>query len=360
MSFLQVPLCDLYAYEAIMGMGSSAPAVRAAGVAIVAAIAEAAPGLAAGLLPRLQELQLDSWWQVRAGLVQVCTGWLRGLDGSPDAQSPAGQEAVQGGLDLLRSIIAKETSHAVLRIFVANSTSLLQTHGADMAVPYVRHIAALPADSRESLLGVTHAGAFVQPRLDRLPLAGPSALRYELKPIGRELPYSSILPALASDAAARRLQNLDNGHFQLILSCMATAVGESTAETAAPLPPEFNVVSGQLREYVFVGLCDPSCCLAAASLLRQLLLRGPPQEVLGILGSPTLQVSLQLIHQPSSGVADRGLQESMAELLLQVAQRNKPAGVSRTIAELLRVWAQRYPGLYATSPLQKVSEKVAR
>lgn len=346
-------------------MGSSAPAVRAAGVAILAALAEPAPGLAAGLLPRLRELAADPWWQVRAGLVQVCAGLLRALEGAQRGADAPGNDATlaatAGALDLLKSIVSVETSPAISRIFVAHGAGLLGSHSRELATAFVRQVTALPPDAREHLLGVTARGRLVTPTPDVLPLAGPSALRYELSPIGRTLAYAPILTALAQDVSGRQLDKLEVGHVQLILACVASVMGGDGAGSSGnvALPPEFNTVTGALRQHVIVGLCDPATCHAAVALLQHLVQRSPPAEGLAILGSPTLQVSLQLLHQPGAGGAsDRGLQDTVAGLLAELARANRPAGAHKAVSELLRVWAQRYPSLYAESPLRRVSEQM--
>ena len=91
-------LADLYIYYAIIGMGSTSPLLRAAGISILASIVDAAPSSVIGMLPKLQTMAEDSWWQVQASLVEVALGVLRTLARSA-AHAHAGRGRGRGAAD---------------------------------------------------------------------------------------------------------------------------------------------------------------------------------------------------------------------------------------------------------------------
>jgi hypothetical protein len=345
-------------------MSSASPAVRASGVSLVASLATAAPGLAAGLLPRVNELAKDSWWQVRAAALQTACALLTSLAelaGSAEGSSAAAAAASSASLDLIAAVAAPDAAPAISRMYVSLTAPLLREHASELGVAWVRHVAAMPAAAREAQLGVTARGTFVAPQVDVLPLSGPSAQRYELQPCGPFLPYAAVLSALALDVASRGLQTLEVGHFQALLAAVAAVGGEGESPEGATfqLPPVFAVLSSTLREYLFVGLCDPLCCPSASALLRHVISRSPSPEGLALLASPTLQVSLQILHQPSIGTQQPEHVALVARMLQSVAKAGAPAGATRAVRELLSGWAQRYPSLYADSPLRGVLESLA-
>lgn len=360
--------------------------MRAAGVAILAALVDSAPAVVVGMLRRLTDLAEDHWWQVQAGLVQTATGVLRylrrllrsgggdaGRDGKTDDASPSqqpskgAQDAADNAVALIQTVMRAEPSSAVQRMFVSLIGPLLASY-PELASTFVEAVVALPPDARERLLSINRQGRPVQPTYDVLPLRGPSGHVYELEPVGRQLPYETVLSAVTSQVRDKGLQHLEIGHFQLALACVhsATAAASSSRDSneskdggdspspAAQLPACFSQMISSLQDHVFVGLCDADCCAAALELLRHCVLRLP--DGVSILSAPTLQGSLLLLHQPPTGVPDETSKGATASFLADIARRGPSA--ARVVADLISAWGGRYPALYASSPLKSVRDGI--
>jgi hypothetical protein len=411
-------LADLYIYYAIIGMGSTSPLLRAAGISILASIVDAAPSSVIGMLPKLQTMAEDSWWQVQASLVEVALGVLRTLarsaahahagrgrgrgaaDGKHDAaddsaaHSAAEADAVRRAFELLGAVLGSRPGPAVLRVFAAAAAPLLAHFPAQLATPFIETVVALPAEARERLLGVNARGRASELLSDAhggfgaMQLRGPSELPIALPCIGYSLPFAALMPSVAAYVRDNQLQNLELGHFQLLVACVQSAghsgvahrhhlgrhgsrhghhdgkagdedalslLGPDPAELGE-LPAPFAALVQALQLHLFVGLCDSECFWAALELLRHLVLRLP--DGLRVLQASELSGSLLMMHQPPSGEPSEDSKLAIAAFFADVAARGKIA--ASIVEDLLAAWGSRYPTLYEVSPLRRVRDELRR
>ncbi len=391
-------LADLYIYYAIIGMGSPSPLLRASGVSILASIVDAAPSAIVGLLPRLQTMVEDRWWQVQVSLIEVGLGILRNLSHvhQHDEESKADNnnasaeiEAIRGATDLVVMVVNSNPGPAVLRVFVSKSVFLLNTF-TSLVEPFFEAVVAIPPDAREHLLCVNSSGWPSSHSIDALPLLGPNELPVVLPSVGLKLPYTTIVNSMCSHVSSQGLQHLEVGHFQLLIACAYSVSSSGNGhrsnsqgrartrenisegkdadsslnlglESLGPdpsdlgqLPSEFITMSSALQDHVFVGLCDSDCFSVALELLRHLVLRLP--EGFLILQAPTLSGSLLLLHQPPTGQPNERSKQAVAAFFYDIALRGKVT--SSLVLSSLGSWGERYPVLFQSSPLKKVVDLV--
>lgn len=400
-SGLDERLADLYIYYSLIGMGNPSPLLRASGVSILASIVDAAPSAIVGLLPRLQSMVEDKWWQVQVSLIEVGLGILRNLshihqhvhqngdESKHDNNSNAEIEAIRSATDLVVMVVNANPGPAVLRVFIAKTVFLLNTFSS-LVEPFFEAVVTIPADAREHLLCVNSSGWPSSHAFDALPLLGPNELPVVLPSIGLKLPYTTIINSMCSYVSSQGLQHLEIGHFQLLIACAYSVShssnghrsssqsrrikdsagggkegGESSLdlglESLGPdpgdlgqLPSEFVSMSLALQDHVFVGLCDSDCFSVALELLRHLVLRLP--EGFSILQAPTLSGSLLLLHQPPTGQPNERSKQAVAAFFYDIALRGKAA--TSLVLATLNSWGDRYPVLFQSSPLKKVVEVV--
>jgi hypothetical protein len=340
-------------------MSSPSPHLRAAGVSILAVLVHPAPALVISLLPRLLELRAESWWQVSLFTVQVACGLLAQLTAVAEEGGGSWAPSVEGALSILADIVAGARgppSPLVLQTFVV--------HGARLAGHYdavrpllLGALLALPPAAREAALLVTPGGAFLEPRGDVLPLLGPSGQAIPVAGVGDVLPYAALVDAVAASVAAQALKFLEVGHFQLLLACARSALGE--AAPVLQLPPEFAALAlpaPGLRDYVLVGLCDSSCNGAALALLRLLILFLPAGSGggLDLLAASTMLGTVYLLHCPESGDPIPEQVAATASFLKDIAGTSEEH--ARAVRAFLVEWAGRYPQAMADSPLRGLLE----
>ena len=391
-------LADLYIYYAIIGMGSPSPLLRASGVSILASIVDAAPSAIVGLLPRLQTMVEDRWWQVQVALIEVGLGILRNLshvdqngeESKIDNNNASAEiEAIRGATDLVVMVVNANPGSAVLRVFVSKAVNLLNTFSS-LVEPFFEAVVAIPADAREHLLCVNSSGWPSSHSFDALPLLGPNELPVVLSSIGLKLPYTTIVNSMCSHVSSQGLQHLEVGHFQLLIACAYSVSSSGSGhrsnsqgrsrprETAGEgkeadsalnlgleslgpdpsdlgqLPSEFIAMSSALQDHVFVGLCDSDCFSVALELLRHLVLRLPDGFL--ILQAPTLSGSLLLLHQPPTGQPNERSKQAVAAFFYDIALRGK--ATTSLVLTALGSWGERYPVLFQSSPLKKVVDIV--
>jgi hypothetical protein len=124
----------------------------------------------------------------------------------------------------------------------------------------------------------------------------------------------------------------------------------------ARLAPAFAEPYKALQDHLFVGLCEPECCVLATVALQYFMLRMPGGHA--IFASPTMQGSLLLLHQPLSGEAHRPSLQVVAAFIRRVGASGDLH--RRAALDLLAAFSQRYPALYAQSPLRATADALAR
>jgi hypothetical protein len=124
----------------------------------------------------------------------------------------------------------------------------------------------------------------------------------------------------------------------------------------ARLSPAFAEPYRVLQDHLFVGLCEPECCVLAIVALQYFMLRMPGGHA--IFASPTMQGSLLLLHQPPSGDVHRPSLQFVAAFIRRVGSAGDLH--RRAALDLLAAFSQRYPALYAQSPLRAAAEALSR
>lgn len=358
-------VADLYVYYALIGMGSTSPHLRAAGISILAALVEAAPALVVEHLPRLVELRDDPWWQVQSANVQVTSGvlWhLREYVPAPGKAPPTAPAAARAAAAIANAetvmIAAMGGGHGasapVTRVFVGYAARLLSFYPS-LRPLYVQAVLALPTEARERLLGVSEVGEFIAPESDVLPLLGAMGQRVAVPSAAGVLPAAAVVDAVCEAVLTADLQHLETAHFQLLL---AAVVSSELEPITGHLPGAFVRLANTLRDHFFVGLCNAQCCPAAIALLTLLVARLPAGGGGGtdLLSASTLQGSLMLLHAPPTGAPEPSLQIAVAGFLRGAAMLSDTA--SDAVRELITVWSVRYPALYAASPLRQMNEEL--
>lgn len=101
-------LLDLYIYYTIQGLSAESASLRSASVAILRLVGRDRPSLVLPILPRLEAMTKDPWWESQAQLLMIGANLLRNLSPShPDAQRV---------YDIVQAVLSKSQSPLVRKI----------------------------------------------------------------------------------------------------------------------------------------------------------------------------------------------------------------------------------------------------
>lgn len=254
-------------------------------------------------------------------------------------------------------------------------TTLLSVDIAGGRVTSVPTIAAAsPAPGGRSA-SPQHAPAASQAAV---PVALVSGYGWEYDPVALAGPLSPslLVASIAEQAHGQALQQLELGHFQLLVAALALV---PPLPGAPPVPstlaggpggveaePSHVYMSNEavaslleplrkLRDYVFVGMCEPATCKIAARCLLHIFACVPGAA--SFLVAPTLVGSLLLLLQPPSGERHLESEEDVALMLRDVAARGHP--FDKGVVDALSALGKRSGALLETSPLRTVLEGLA-
>lgn len=310
-------LLDLYVYYAVIALSMPSARVRASALSMLPVLCGSSHALVLDMLPRLQVLVEDSWWEVRAQLARVAAALLSGGDCGPLTASVTG--VLCSSLDC-RSPAAQATALSVASPLLADLPSL--------TTPCVTALVALPPQQRALLLGQ---------KCDTMPL-----------PVGFEdvspLPAGSYLPIAVELIASAKASALDRlGRSQVeVLAALCSGPFDANDEDA------WRTWLAEAKDYCCAALCDEKLCeLMATALLPLFTFLGE-----GSLPSfPTLLSSLRILFPEGAAAC----QEAMVEFLDRLLDSGAPfaAAIASLVGGLDR-------DLVKTSALSRLVERVER
>merc|ERR1719161_1383804 len=276
-------LLDLYIYYALMALQNLQPRIRVAGLAIFASIAGSSEQQSSVLavLPSLEALVTDDWWEVQAQLLLLSSQLLTKLVGRAPKNGKAtlsiqtdedATSAVDGEIqetprpdpvtEAPRSAddpVVQTLLSIVQRIFVVgNSKHVLQV-GLSALVHLLEDFPMLPHIYVTALLGQPPA---LRQRLfqgDQTPdpgrverrtyVMGTSSRMYEECCVSSLWPHLDVAKAFAVQVEAAQLDHFELEHVEVLLACLPPHFEDVTAD-------EWLEVFGRVKQYAFVALVD--------------------------------------------------------------------------------------------------------
>jgi len=335
-------LLDLYLYYCVIGITMQSPALRAASIAMLSVVVAHNVSSVADTLSQLVILaKEDTWWEVHAQLLVVCSALLR--QWSPDSAATA--EVLQ----IINHIFTEKSSDNIKKIGLSYLAKNVETHRALLPL-YLNVLLSLPRDDVSKTFVVSTNPSHAE----ELPVAGASGGKYRLAPLPLSPGWSGLKIAqqLVQDVQDQQPEHMEVEQMQALLACLTTSPDKETV--FASNMPEWAAVFNHARDYVFVALCDAECCDLALCILREFVLRSQMQEK--VLQESTLLGSLRLLY-PLEGGADEGCQQKVSEFLEEMY---KVGGAhSGAIAMLLDQFAHNHSAQFESSPLAQLRAQIS-
>ena len=250
-------LHDVYIFYALLGVEHTSPHIRSSALAIFSHIAILNYIPVLSIIHHLRSFTEDRWWEVRAQVLQ-CTGTLLSL---LDPTSEEHQDHIAQLTEIANSMLKSNATGNVLRVALVYLAPALNKQPG-LCEKYVNCLLAVSPDIRRAVLQ-TPAETETQTLLEEgIVVLGPSAQRYKVG--GAPLLWNTleIATSLATIVRSKNLENLESAHVEVLKACLIRE------------PSDVNLwgpIYDTLKDYLFVGLCDPEICYSTCQILKRLL-----------------------------------------------------------------------------------------
>lgn len=286
-------LLDLYLYYCVLGLSSPKPFIRAAALSMLTVVVEEKATLVFDMLNRLQDLVEDENWEVRAQLV-LCCSYL--LDHTAESSDNAARVRY-----IIAQVLATSASPNLIKVALSYLAKTLTTHPG-VADAYLAALLAAPADLRENLLGP-------QDKVAGVDLLGRVVGNYRIISLPTEWSAQAISSALVRLVRSKSLSNLSAAHLSVFRHCAEAIAHEATS--SVEVRERWVQLFQDLKDYVYVALCDVELCTEACNTLR-LVFHGLGPAVFPTL--PTLSSTLQMLYPGGDKRCQQSVQDFLTEL----------------------------------------------
>jgi hypothetical protein len=227
-------LLDLYVYYGMIALTQGAPKVRVAGLVILANLVQAGQVAAVwNLIPELQALKADPWWEVQAQLMVLCANMVR----AGKALEADGEDVL---ISVLESIFRPTQSKNILQVGLVAIVRCLR-EAPQLASTYVRVLLAQPKALRDRLL---------HPRDGRIAyVMGPTSRLYEERGVVDQMPKLLIAQSVLKLVEERGKTRLEVEECDVLSVCCENFIEEDT-EGWIQFYADFKL-------FIVVALVDP-------------------------------------------------------------------------------------------------------
>lgn len=243
-------LHDYYLYYANLGLKHSSSHVRAASAYILMNLVNLKPELIKDIAHKFVEAQYDKWWEVRAITLSFAGKVLASislLDSEAD-------EIVEPMSDIVRNLLTFKESKNVILAGMVNLAEATKHH-VWICDLFVECLLEQPEEMRRKILTIEDIN-----HEERL-VDGIYALKHRTR--GSPLKWNVIGMglSLANYIQQRNFETLDPADIEVLQACLL----------AAPNDEAWVGIFEILKNYFFVGLCDPNICQGCIAILKKFM-----------------------------------------------------------------------------------------
>lgn len=246
-------MLDLYLYYCVIGLGMPSQQLRAACLSILPIAANQNPELVLSKLDMLEQAGNGDWWEVHAQLVVVYASLLDVMD-TDNAQA----EQVYM---LLNKTIARCSNPDVLKIALSHLAPCLGPHPR-LGQLYAKILFDIPNVMLSGNGNIP--GLLNDSNIHALSLPSDMPVNhYRLVSIPSEWHASTVAAGVASELRSRGLVNLSVQHLEVLHACLRGGIGADDREA-------WTGVFGEIKDFLYVALCDVDVCGVCIEVLRAL------------------------------------------------------------------------------------------
>jgi hypothetical protein len=327
-------LIDLYTYYATIGLGMANPKLRAASVWVLSIVYDSAKNVVMNILPNVLTMAMsDTWWEVHAHTLTLCGLVL---------EESAHAECVSAVSVLFNSSVSNVIKQWGL-VTLARGTAA----EGEFCDTYLATLLSIDDEERKYLIGLSPSkGSMAR-------LVSTTGLPFDVRPVTTNWYALAVARALL-----RHIATAENPRERLscpemdVLSSTVMSIAEKAQMSECPLQEGWLDVFETLKDFIFVALCDPSCCHAAASILLNYTMYSQLQA--DVLMDGRLYGAMKLIF-PQEGAVDETCKEAVTNLFIEMFQSG--ATYDSLALRCIEAFEQQYRVHYVVSGFIKVKQK---
>eukprot|EP00397_Hematodinium_sp_SG-2012_P013160 GEMP01013354.1.p1 GENE.GEMP01013354.1~~GEMP01013354.1.p1 ORF type:complete len:761 (+),score=199.38 GEMP01013354.1:90-2372(+) len=213
-------LLDLYSYYALVALQDLNPKTRVSGLAILCNVTCSSPvsehvDSVIKLVPHVQLLVKDSWWEVQAQLLLFASHLLLRM-----AEFPANPAVEKALLDIIDTLFTVPKSKHVLQVGLCTLVQNLAAYPA-LIERYVAVLLAQPTALRHRLLREDKDEEMDREMEARVAyVMGGATRHYDETCISARWPALQVATAFANEVEKSKLQHFEREHMDVFIACL--------------------------------------------------------------------------------------------------------------------------------------------
>ena len=313
-------LIDLYLYYATIGLGMPSPKLRAGAVAVLAVLVLHDEQAVAPLVPQLAAMaEQESWWEMQAHLLSFCGSSLENVVRSSRREA---ESAGPVGAAVRQMVAVTFNSDVPRSLKLWGLQALAVGTALDQGPLWLEVLYSLEADDRRFILGLdgqnsssssSSSSLGTDPATRTIPLTTSMGLPLQIRPITalwRPLAVAKLIESQTAGAGAERMHAAQMDALCAAVGHTVNAAADEGVIADEALSGPWLAIYDALKDYVFVGLCDPQCAQSAGAILAHFIF-GSSQLRGQVLSEPKLAASMRLLYSSSDAASGQASLEAM-------------------------------------------------
>lgn len=377
---LDALLLDLYCYYATIGLSQPSPKLRAGSIAMLKALLPEGEMTVAMLLPTLEKL-VDGgncWWEERSQLVALAGQFLslharRKLSDSDSNKNPS--EAVLSAITCAKRVLVKmmaslEDENNNQWLWTAQQLAAAVGYDAEVDGLFLATLQRLDERDLRFTLGLSTSNeaedgeeAMQETEVRAIRLPSCTGIPYELQPAAMTWHSLSIARMIESIVTEQSLERLNALQVQTLYAAVRSRVSTAASGddlTSSCLVGQWTEIFTQLKDFIFVAVCDEKAIVSAIGLLSSFMFHSELKDAI-LQDSRFMGIFRLLYNNDESGLSydDAAACQGLLEMFLRdVFKVGRP--FDRGVYQVLQQFSKSSPSLFAGAvSLQRLMKEFA-
>ena len=344
-------LIDIYMYYSSIGLSSQSPKLRSAGVFMLSVILpHTRLQMGQVVLSMLSELKRiseeESWWEIQGHLLSLCGKLIKTFSSKGPSSEAEDSLIVEGTLELAKCIFSPKLPRQ-LQLIGLISIAPAVFASEELCSIFLNVLFQLDTTDRTNLLVPPEQGrAFSFPSSIGIPFVIDSLVtKWSPQSIAK-----NIQDAILLNSSERMEPNQ--------MQCLAAAIislckGQRNFNDTC-LGSFWVELFNALKDYIFVGLCDPAACDYASYILSNYVYYSAIKG--GAINDKKLLAALRLLY-PIDGTGNKFCQSTVEAMFRNIY--NADYSFHKLIFEIFDLFAKTYAAQYQSSSLQRLAKELS-
>lgn len=339
-------LLDLYMYYVAIGLAHPNPKLRACSVFIMASLLPMSSSQATdviNLLPEIRRLSEEEvWWETRVYLLQLAGGLLHTYSVRGPASEIEDTAICEASLAVIKQLFTPKASRTIKLMGMVRLCNVVG-FSDELAQILLNVLCSLSKVDRALLLSPPGQGSYILPSSNGTPFA--------VVPITGKWSAVTFAQAIVNRVKTGSLDRME-ASLMHVFSATVDAACRGQRGFPTVLTDSWIDVFTNIKEYIYVGLCDPECAQHATYVLSNYLmyssLRGETFLDQRLIGA------LRLLY-PSDGSGNKFCQ-SIVENMFRVAF-GADTSFEAAVLNTLELFQKNFSAQYSASSLQRLAKE---